>query len=148
MIKKVLITGSAGLVGSESTKFFAKKGFEIHGIDNNMRAYYFGQEASTDWSRKNLKKSFKDQYHHYNVDIRDNEGLQKYLRRQNSTLLSIQLHNLRMTGLPKSLLQILVSMQWGLFKCLSTIVTIHLMLYLFLPQRIKSMAIDQIHFLL
>src|SRR5260221_217865 len=46
-----------------------------------MRAYYFGEEASTDWSRKNLKKSFKDQYHHYSVDIRDNEGLQKVVRK-------------------------------------------------------------------
>jgi len=80
MTKKVLITGSAGLIGSESSKFFAEKGFEIHGIDNNMRAYYFGEEASTDWSRKNLKKSLKDQYHHYSVDIRDNEGLRKIFK--------------------------------------------------------------------
>ncbi|HYK07935.1 MAG TPA: NAD-dependent epimerase/dehydratase family protein [Candidatus Eisenbacteria bacterium] len=81
MTKKVLITGSAGLIGSEATKFFAKKGFEIHGIDNNMRAYYFGEEASTDWSRKNLKKSLKDQYNHYAVDIRDNEGLRKIFKK-------------------------------------------------------------------
>lgn len=81
MTKKVLITGSAGLIGSQASQYFAKKDFEIHGIDNNMRAYYFGQEASTEWSRKNLKKSLKDQYHHYNVDIRDNEGLQKIFKK-------------------------------------------------------------------
>ncbi len=81
MMKKVLITGSAGLIGSESTKFFAQKGFEIHGVDNNMRAYYFGQEASTDWSRKSLKKSLKDQYQHYNVDIRDYAGLKKIFKK-------------------------------------------------------------------
>ena len=42
MAKKVLITGSAGLIGSEATKFFAEKGFEVLGIDNNFRAYFFG----------------------------------------------------------------------------------------------------------
>jgi len=45
--KKVLITGSAGLIGSEAAKFFAQKGFEVHGIDNDMRKYFFGKEAST-----------------------------------------------------------------------------------------------------
>ena len=40
MKKKVLITGSAGLVGSEAVRHYCEKGFEIHGIDNNMRAYF------------------------------------------------------------------------------------------------------------
>ena len=42
MKKKVLITGSAGLVGSEAVRHYCEKGFEIHGIDNNMRAYFLG----------------------------------------------------------------------------------------------------------
>jgi len=70
-MKKVLITGSAGLIGSESARFFAKKGFEIHGIDNDMRKYFFGKEASTKWSLRNLKEQLKGKYIHYNVDIRD-----------------------------------------------------------------------------
>ena len=44
-----LITGSAGLIGAEATSFFVNKGFKVVGIDNDMRKYFFGQEASTDW---------------------------------------------------------------------------------------------------
>src|SRR3989344_5463154 len=58
--KKVLITGSAGLIGSESAKFFGALGFEIHGIDNDMRRYFFGKEASTQWSLRNLKEPITD----------------------------------------------------------------------------------------
>ena len=58
-MKKALITGSAGLIGSESVKFFAEKDFEIYGIDNNMRAYFFGPEASTEWNKNQLEKKYK-----------------------------------------------------------------------------------------
>lgn len=81
MKKRVLITGSAGLIGSESAKFFAEKGFEIHGIDNNMRMYYFGKGASTEWSKKTLMEKLKKQYKHYNIDIRDNDGLKKIFKK-------------------------------------------------------------------
>ncbi len=74
--KSVLITGSAGLIGSEAAKFFADKGFEIYGIDNNMRQYFFGPEASTEWSRKKLEEKLSKKYHHYVVDIRDNTKLE------------------------------------------------------------------------
>ncbi len=86
-MKRVLITGSAGLIGSESTKFFAEKGFEIHGMDNNMRAYFFGKEASTDWSRKSLVKELKDQYIHYKVDIRDQVKLEKIFKKNKFDLI-------------------------------------------------------------
>jgi len=69
-MKVVLITGSAGLIGAESARFFANKGFEIVGIDNNMRKEFFGEDASTDWSRKNLQREIKN-YVHYSEDIRD-----------------------------------------------------------------------------
>lgn len=78
--KKVLITGSAGLIGSESSKFFAELGFEVHGIDNNMRQYFFGEEASTDWSKKELKKKLKDKYFHYQVDIRDEKKIEEIFK--------------------------------------------------------------------
>lgn len=81
MVKKVLITGSAGLIGSESAKFFAKKGFEVFGVDNDMRSYFFGKDASTSWSKNNLIKELKDQYIHYSVDIRDNAGLEKIFKK-------------------------------------------------------------------
>ena len=79
-VKRALITGSAGLIGSESVKFFADKGFEIHGIDNNMRQYFFGEEASTEWSKKKLLKELKEQYKHHQVDIRDFGKIEKIFK--------------------------------------------------------------------
>lgn len=71
MIKKVLITGSAGLIGSEASKFFADLGYKIYGVDNDMRKYFFGTQASTKWSLEKLKKELKDKYVHFNFDIRN-----------------------------------------------------------------------------
>lgn len=79
MPKKVLVTGSAGLIGSESVKFFAEKDFDIVGIDNDMRAYFFGKEASTFWNRKLLEEKYKN-YRHYNLDIRDQDRLKKIFK--------------------------------------------------------------------
>lgn len=66
----VLVTGSCGLVGSECVKFFAEKGFDVVGIDNDMRKIFFGEEASTRWNQEILEKSFP-RYKNYNIDIRD-----------------------------------------------------------------------------
>jgi CDP-paratose 2-epimerase len=77
---KALITGSAGLIGSEAAKFFAQKGFEIVGIDNNMRSYFFGEEASTEWNRKKIEAQLKKSYTHYNADIRDNDAIKKIFK--------------------------------------------------------------------
>lgn len=68
--KKILITGSAGLIGSEAVRFFCSKGFEVHGIDNNMRKYFFGEDGDTSWMRIKLTKEQKF-YVHHTVDIRD-----------------------------------------------------------------------------
>ena len=54
MSKIALITGSCGLIGSESTRFLADKGFECIGVDNDMRSYYFGESASTQWNQKRV----------------------------------------------------------------------------------------------
>ena len=78
---KALITGSAGLIGSEAARFFAYQGFEIIGIDNNMRQYFFGKEASTNWNRRRLEKELKKAYSHHNIDIRDNEAVKKVYRK-------------------------------------------------------------------
>lgn len=72
---RALVTGSAGLIGSEAVKFFAEKGFDVVGIDNNMRSYFFGDEASTDWNRKKLEDLLNDKYTHYKADIRDNDAI-------------------------------------------------------------------------
>ncbi len=78
---KALITGSGGLIGSEAAKFFAKKGFEIVGIDNNMRSYFFGEEASTKWNQDKISNELKDKYTHYSVDIRDNVEIEKIFKK-------------------------------------------------------------------
>uniref|UniRef100_B8HMN0 NAD-dependent epimerase/dehydratase n=1 Tax=Cyanothece sp. (strain PCC 7425 / ATCC 29141) TaxID=395961 RepID=B8HMN0_CYAP4 len=67
----VLVTGSAGLVGSESVRFFCEKGFAVVGLDNNMRQLFFGTEASTQWNRDRLLQDYPDKYTHYEIDIRD-----------------------------------------------------------------------------
>ena len=72
-----IITGSAGLIGSESVHFFARLGFEIVGIDNDMRSFFFGESASTDWNRHRLKDTYGDRYHHYNLDIRDRLSIEQ-----------------------------------------------------------------------
>jgi len=74
MTKTALITGSAGLIGSESVRFFADKGFDIVGVDNDMRRYFFGEEASTKWNLNHLKEL--PGYTHYEVDIRDNDAIE------------------------------------------------------------------------
>jgi CDP-paratose 2-epimerase len=71
-----LITGSAGLIGSESVRFFSSKGFKIVGIDNDLRRYFFGNEASTDWNKSRLQEEIPS-YDHHAVDIRDVKALEK-----------------------------------------------------------------------
>lgn len=77
--KKVLITGSGGLVGSEAVHFYARKGYEIHGIDNNMRAYFFGPDASTQDNYRNLANIYKN-YKHIDADIRDKNRIEEIFK--------------------------------------------------------------------
>ena len=74
-----LVTGSAGLIGSETCKRFAAEGFDLVGVDNDMRAEYFGPDASTAKTRRLLEKSLP-RYQHHALDIRDSEGIQKLFR--------------------------------------------------------------------
>jgi CDP-paratose 2-epimerase len=69
-----LVTGSAGLVGSQTVSFFCAKGFQVIGIDNDMRAYFFGPDGSTRWNRDRLTGFFPN-YSHYDIDIRNLEAL-------------------------------------------------------------------------
>ena len=64
----VLITGSNGLVGSESSYFFLKKGYQVIGIDNNIRKKFFGNDGNTLWIKKRLCNYKK--YKQYNFDIK------------------------------------------------------------------------------
>ena len=65
-----IVTGSAGLIGSEAVRFFSALGMHIVGIDNDMRQFFFGKEASTEWNRKRLEAELEN-YDHRDVDIRD-----------------------------------------------------------------------------
>lgn len=69
-MNKALITGSAGLLGSESVRFLSERRWNVYGIDNNTRAYLFGDEASTDKVRQNLKESYRN-YSHFSIDLRE-----------------------------------------------------------------------------
>ena len=71
-----VITGSSGLIGSETAKFFHERGLEIVGIDNNMRRYFFGEEGSTEWNTEQLRHSLKNFTHHA-VDVRDRDAVDK-----------------------------------------------------------------------
>ncbi|KJS82652.1 MAG: NAD-dependent epimerase [Peptococcaceae bacterium BICA1-8] len=71
----VIITGSAGLIGSEATRFYANLGFKVIGIDNNMREYFFGTEGSTVWNRQSLQKVLGSKYEHHDIDIRNSEQI-------------------------------------------------------------------------
>lgn len=70
-----IITGSAGLIGSEATTYFAENGLDIVGIDNDMRRVFFGDEASTVWKRDLLTKKLGTKYRHHNLDIRNQEAI-------------------------------------------------------------------------
>jgi len=85
----VLITGSCGLVGSESVKFFASKGFDVIGVDNNYRQKFFGKDGDTRWVKNNLIKLHKN-YTHISADIRNYSSLEKiYKKYKNSIKLII-----------------------------------------------------------
>jgi len=76
----VLITGSGGLIGSEAVSYFCKKGFDVVGIDNDMRSYFFGDNASTIWRTNELIEKFNHSYVHFNVDIRNSEDIEKIFK--------------------------------------------------------------------
>ena len=76
----VLITGSSGLVGSESVNFFSDKGFDVIGIDNNLRKFFFGNDGSTHRIKNLLLKKNK-KFKHYSTDIRNYLALEKIFKR-------------------------------------------------------------------
>lgn len=75
-----IITGSGGLVGGEAARLFAERGFDVVGIDNDMRARFFGSEASTAWQAQELKTELKS-YEHLVEDIRDADAMDRVFGR-------------------------------------------------------------------
>ena len=80
-----IISGSAGLVGSETVAYFAAKGMDVVGIDNGMRKEFFGEEASTAWVRDRLKREIRS-YNHHDVDIRNQDEIARIFQRHGSDI--------------------------------------------------------------
>lgn len=85
-----LVTGSAGLIGSSATRYFAAQGLDVVGIDNDMRAEFFGAEASTAWNQQILEAEVPG-YRHLNIDIRDQAAITN-LFKELSTDISVIVH--------------------------------------------------------
>ncbi len=79
MSKRLLVTGSSGLIGSEVCLYFAGLGWQIHGVDNNQRAVFFGPSGDTRWNQNRLADRISDFWHH-ELDIRNREGVLDLLK--------------------------------------------------------------------
>ena len=82
----VIVTGSGGLIGSEAAAHFARAGFDVVGVDNDMRAYFFGPEASTSHTSARLLEQFPDQFRLESIDIRDADGILRLFQRVGADL--------------------------------------------------------------
>jgi CDP-paratose 2-epimerase len=80
-----IVTGSSGLIGSETAKFLDAQGLHVVGIDNDMRRYFFGEDASTDWNTRQLQGALKN-FEHNAVDVRDHEAVGKIFERYGSNV--------------------------------------------------------------
>lgn len=72
---RLLVTGSSGLIGSEVCIHFASLGWEIHGVDNNQRAVFFGPQGDTRWNQGRLTEALGAAFHHHELDIRNRQGV-------------------------------------------------------------------------
>ena len=73
-MKRLLVTGSNGLIGSEMVRHFHDLGWEVHGVDNNMRADFFGPQGDTRWNQQRLLQQFP-RFTHHELDVRDRPGV-------------------------------------------------------------------------
>jgi len=76
-MKNIVITGSSGLIGSEAVVYFANQGYLVHGMDNNMRAVFFGPRGDTTWNLQRLKGSVRNFVHH-EINILDRQQILKF----------------------------------------------------------------------
>lgn len=78
-MKKILVTGSSGLIGSEVCLYFAAEDWHVHGLDNNQRAIFFGPKGDTRWNQRRLEHSIS-KFTHHELDIRDRTGVKQLLK--------------------------------------------------------------------
>lgn len=75
-MKKVLVTGSSGLIGSEVVRLFDGLGWSVTGVDNNMRQVFFGPEGDTSWNQRRLSETC-ERFTHHALDVRDRQGVRE-----------------------------------------------------------------------
>ena len=76
----LLVTGSSGLIGSEVVSYFSEREWRVIGVDNNMRADFFGPQGDTRWNQKRLAEKF-DCFTHIELDIRNRDGVLQFAAR-------------------------------------------------------------------
>lgn len=79
-MKKLLVTGSSGLIGSEVVEYFANEGWEVHGVDNNLRASFFGAGGDTRWNQMRLVAQHKN-FKHHEIDIRERITIREFVKK-------------------------------------------------------------------
>ena len=84
-----VITGSAGLIGSEAAMHFAGLGYTVVGIDNDMRRHFFGPDASTEWNRHRIEQALGPRYRHHDIDIRDADALNRVFQGAGSSITAV-----------------------------------------------------------
>jgi CDP-paratose 2-epimerase len=78
---RALVTGSSGLIGSEMVAFLDARGWRVHGVDNNMRRDFFGEDGDTSWNLQRLRASTSSRFTHHAVDIRDRVSVRELVAR-------------------------------------------------------------------
>lgn len=86
MGKIIIVTGSSGLIGSEVCTYFANIGYVVYGVDNNMRANFFGAMGDTRWSQKRLEETLPC-FHHNEIDIRNREKISKFIKKTHPAII-------------------------------------------------------------
>src|SRR2546423_5960971 len=87
-MSKIIVSGAAGLIGSESVRHFAADGYRVIGIDNDMRRQFFGAEASTKKTRDDLLREVRN-YEHHDLDIRDAERILALFKEQGNEIAAV-----------------------------------------------------------
>ena len=84
-MRRVLVTGSSGLIGSEAVAFFDERGWEVHGVDNNLRRDFFGPDGDTTWNLERLRRQTR-RFVHHDRDVRDRDAILALLAEQRPAL--------------------------------------------------------------
>ncbi|MEA2422136.1 MAG: CDP-paratose 2-epimerase, partial [Thermoleophilaceae bacterium] len=85
-MKTAIVTGSGGLIGSESARHLVESGYRVIGLDNDMRSSFFGESASTNPVSERLADQFPDEFEWLKLDIRDREGIERLFERHASDI--------------------------------------------------------------